>query len=73
MNRYRLAIYVTLHEDSQKVEYYAVEESDSGGSDLWNDGFCDLSKLPSALSELSREWLSLWMGGRSPASPRGSS
>jgi hypothetical protein len=47
----RLAVYVTLLPNSNMAEWYVVLDTDDGTSDLASDGFCKLSKLPSALAD----------------------
>lgn len=61
----RLVIYVTLLKDSPLVEFYAVQDTDDGGSDLFTDGFLPASNVPSEMSSLSREWLLERMAARS--------
>lgn len=48
--RKRLAVYVTLLENSTLAEWYVVVEQDGGGSDLVNEGFSDSSKVPLAIA-----------------------
>jgi hypothetical protein len=64
----RLAVYVTLHEDSKTAEFFAVLDTGDGPADLAFDGFLSWSRLPLVLSESLKAQLGVMMDVRSSSS-----